>query len=509
MHYALLVFFCCSAVLCDELVPFKVPEGTEELKKEGRPIGWKMGLETNYLNLYKAGGAGRHVMAISPLRVDNRFQSRSISTAADWEKLAAQLRKKVGVYFGVMPSMDIPLDHKTEESKDYKDYIFSLESIAFNKEHRGKMGILIPKGIQLPAPAIIMYDGYGGGIKRACQGVYSRASAVHFARYGFIVVVLNHWDDRFGKSSKLCTAGAATHMVRRTVQYLVTRKDLVNPKQIGYWGHVYGGDLMPFIASHVNGISSFAVSCSVQAATRNYTADFWSPPFWAHQGANMGIATQTSPKMYYSQRSVQTSPLPFLTQEIIALAAPRPVLAVNSDNAMFDCIRPVWKLYGKDRFVEMIQHKWKQNQPVNARDYTVDFFLRTLVKINPGNPSQETVSEILKNLRSENIDTKIKGAYQAGWWKCTQAADTLKTFLTHEDVLLRRVSAKALQRIGAMKELLPHLDHEDPAVRLFVVETFQMHGTEEAFDTLVENDQDDDKWVNEAKWQSLQVNPWE
>jgi len=37
----------------------------------------------------------------------------------------------------------------------------------------------------------------------------------------------------------------------------------------------------------------------------------------------------------------------------------------------------------------------------------------------------------------------------------------------------------------------------------------QIHGTEEAFDALVKDDQDEDRWVNEAKWQTLQVNPWE
>jgi hypothetical protein len=223
----------------------------------------------------------------------------------------------------------------------------------------------------------------------------------------------------------------------------------------------------------------------------------------------MGIATQTTPRMFYSGRRVQTSPLPFLTQEVMALAAPRPVLAVNCDNTLFECIRPVWKLYGRDRFVEIIEHKWKKNQPVNARDYTVDFFLRTLVHIQPGSPSEEMTKGILERLRSEDVRKKTEGAYQANWWKCRQASDLLKSFLLHTDPVLRRVSARALQRIGAMKELVPHLNHSDPAVRLFVVEAMQMWGTEEAFEALVENDQDEDRWVNEAKWQSLQVNPWE
>jgi hypothetical protein len=226
----------------------------------------------------------------------------------------------------------------------------------------------------------------------------------------------------------------------------------------------------------------------------------------------MGMATRTNPKMYYSARSVSTQPLPFLTQEMMAFVAPRPFLVINADHPdLFEAIRPVWKLSGRGRgkLLEMISHKWGTNEPVNAREHTVDFFLRTLCGIDPGKAPKQTVEQILEGLRSEKPGERIVAARLAAWWRCNQAVKDLAGLLNHKDLTLRRASAKALQRIGAMKEMAPHLKHPDPMVRLAVVEMMQIVGTEDVFDALVADDQDEDRWVNEAKWQTLQVNPWE
>jgi hypothetical protein len=224
----------------------------------------------------------------------------------------------------------------------------------------------------------------------------------------------------------------------------------------------------------------------------------------------MGIATRTDPKMFYSARAVPTQPLPFLTQEMMAFPAPRPLLAINpEDPLLLEAVRPVWKLYGKGELVEAIQHKWGTNQPVNARDHTVDFFLRAMCGVEPGKAPPEAVREILDGLRAGKGDRRIASARLAGWWRCGQATADLAGLVRDDNPALRRAAAKALQRIGAMKEMTPHLLHTDPIVRLAAVEMMQVVGTKEAFDLLARNDQDEDRWVNEAKWQTLQVNPWE
>ena len=495
-----------------EPVAFELPKEAKVLMKQGRQIGWGLGLETNYLTVLKPEAEGSaHAGALGPLAVDAEFRPRGITTVAEWEKVRAELKKRMADYFGTMPPRDAPLDVKVEQpEEDRKDHTFKVVSIAFDKDHRGKIGLLVPKGVPKPTATILLNDRWGGGIEAASKGVYSRAVGAHFVREGFVVAILEHWDEAFGASRTLCTAGAAAHMAARAVDYLGTLKEFVDPARIGYWGHVYGADLIPFIASHEDRLACFVASSTCHGIVMPYTSAFWGPPFWARQGDNMGIATRTEPRMFYSGRSVATQPLPFLTQEMMAFVAPRPFLAINAERPeLFEAVRPVWKLYGRDRFLEVIAHKWGTNEPVNARDYTVDFLLRTLCGIHPGKAPQEAVKSILEGLRSDKLEARIVAARLAAWWRCKEATQDLAGLLSHEDVVLRRAAAKALQRIGAMKEMIPHLKHPDPIVRLAAVEMMQTAGTEEAFKALAKEDQDEDRWVNEAKWQTLQVNPWE
>ena len=511
-------FWCIIAVLwlgvaeAAEPVPFERPAAAKLVYKQGRQLGWGLGLETNYLVVVKPEAEGSaHAQAIGPLAVDAEFHKRNVTTVEAWEKVRAGLKKRMADYFGTMPPRDLPLDAKAERpEEDCKDFTFKVASVAFDKERRGRIGLLVPKGAPKPAATILLNDRWGGGIEPATKGVYSRAIAAHFVREGFVVAVIEHWDEAFGDSQTLCTAGAATHMVLRAMDYLGTLTGLVDPARIGYWGHVYGADLVPFIASHEDRLACFVASCTCHGIVRPYESDFWSPPFWARQGDNMGIATRTDPKMFYSARSVATQPLPLLTQEIMAFIAPRPFLVINSDRPdLFEAVRPVWTLYGRGQFLEMIAHKWGTNEPVNARDYTVDFFVRALCGIRPGKAPEATVKEILAGLRSDRLEERIIAARLAAWWRCKEAAADLAALLKGDDIVLRRAAAKALQRIGAMKEMAPCIKHPDPVVRLAAVEMMQIVGTEEAFRALAKDDQDEDRWVNEAKWQTLQVNPWE
>ena len=493
-------------------IAFELPEGATPVMERGRLIGHAMGLKTNPLTLLRARpGDAATARAIGPLAVDAQFRPRPVTTPAAWEAVRAGLRKRMLDYFGRMPPADAPLDVKVErKQEDRQDHTFEVVSIAFDTDHRGRIGLLVPKGAPLPAATVLLNDRWGGGIERASGGVYSRAIAAHFVRDGFVVAVINHWDDRFGDSGTLCTAGAATHMVLRTVRYLRTLDGVVDPNRIAYWGHVYGADLVPFVASLADDVACFVASCPCHAAVRPYTTAFWRAPFWARQGDNMGIATRTAPTMYYSARTVPTDPLPFLTQEIMAFVAPRPLLAINPDNPdLFEAVRPVWGLYGKADLLEAVAHKWGTNEPVNAREYTVDFLLRAMCGIEPGKATDKVAGEIVAELRSGRRERQTLAARRAAWWRCKQAAGPLAKLVTSDDLLLRRAAAVALRRIGAMEEMTPHLKHADPMVRLAAVEMMQVFGTREAFAVLEKNDTDTDRWVNEAKWQSLQVNPWE
>jgi len=159
--------------------------------------------------------------------------------------------------------------------------------------------------------------------------------------------------------------------------------------------------------------------------------------------------------------------------------------------------------------MELIEHRWGTNEPVNAREHTMDFYLRAMCGINPGKVPEEKAKEILSLLRSKEQPKQVKGAWLAGYWRCKQATKDVSKLIASKDLLLRRVSAKALQRIGDMDELFKYVTHKDPVVRLYVIEAISIHGTEEVYEVLAEDEIDADRWVKEAKWQTLQVNPWE
>jgi len=503
------IVLCVAAGLClstsgaADAAPPQKPDGAVEVKdRNGRFTGWGIGIKTNLLQIVPPGVGAQVDAGRSPLKLTHEYAPRDIDTVAKWEEARADTRKRILGYFGQVPSAKLPLDVKVEAEEDREDLRYRLVSVAFNAEHRGKIGLLIPKGIPTPAPAVIIYDGFGGGIDRLFKGVYSRSFGPHLARCGFVVVGLNHWYDRYGKSDTLAPLGASTHMATRAVQYLLTQPKLVDPKQIGVFGHTYGGELSPFAAAMEERIAACVSSCS---GNLSLPREYHFPP-WSGRSSGLGCVARVQPMMMSGNRPIDVrGTLPFLTQEFLALIAPRPYLGIQNDQELHECIRTVWQLYDQAEALEAITHKWKENQPVNARDYMTDFFLTHMRGIQPGKAPEAVVKEILADLKSGDEAKGLRAIRLAAWWRCKPAKPELVKRLTDKDPAQRRAAAMALERIGAMKELLPHLTHSDPIVRLTVVEAMQLHGDKEAFDALAEHEDDKDKWVRECKAQTIQV----
>lgn len=477
------------------------PEGAADVKDQtGNVSAWTAGIETNLLRIIPPGAGGGEPH--SPLNIDREYNPRTVKTLGEWKALRADIRKRILGYFGQVPSPEVPLAPRVEAKEDRGDLEYRLVSVAFSSGRRGKIGLLIPKGIPTPAPAVIVYDGFGGGIDRLFKGVYSRSFGAHLARCGFVVVGLNHWYDRYGSSQTLAPLGASAHMATRAVQYLLTRPKLVHPKQIGVFGHTYGGEIAPFAAAMEERIAACVSSVSGNAVLPR---SYHFPP-WTGRSSGLGCVARVRPMMMSGNRPIDVrGTLPFLTQEMLALIAPRPYLGIQNSQELHECIRTVWKLYGKQRALEAIEHKWKENQPVNARDYTTDFFLRHLRGLNPGRCPDAAAKQILADLKSADAARRLRAMRLAAWWRCKPAKAELAKHISGRDPAHRRAAAKALERIGAMDELLKHLKHPDPIVRLTVVEAMQLHGTKEAFDALADNDSDKEKWVRECKAQTIQV----
>ena len=494
---------CTFASASADVAPMAKPDGAREAKdRNGRFIGWAFGIKTNALCVIPPGIGARADGSCSPLKLTREYTPRNVTTLAEWKEVREDIRKRVLDYFGQVPSAKLPLDAKVEAEEDREDLTYRLVSVAFNAEHRGKIGLLIPKGIPTPAPAVIVYDGFGGGIERLFQGVYSRSFGAHLARCGLIVVGLEHWYDRYGSSETLAPLGASTHMATRAVQYLLTQSKLVHPKQIGVFGHSYGGELAPFAAAMEERIAACVCSCSGNVVLPR---EYHFPP-WTGRSSGLGCVARVQPMMMSGRRPIDVrGTLPFLSQEFLALIAPRPYLGIQNDQNIHECIRTVWGLYGQPGALEAITHKWKENQPVNARDYVVDFFLRHMRGLQPGKAPESIVAKVLKDLDSSDQGKRLSAMRLAAWWRCKQAKPHLVKHLAGEEPVLRRAAARALERIGAMKELLPYLKDPDPIIRLMVVEAMQLYGDKAAFDALDKNLGDKDKWVRECKEQTIQV----
>lgn len=500
---AALTLMCLSAHAATP-VPLEKPAGASDAKDaRQRVIGWQIGPATNPLLQMIQLGSGEDSSA-SPLKMDRDYNPRSITTLAQWKQLRPDISKRVLGYFGAMPSNKLPLDAKVESEKDNGDYVLRTVTVAFDKKIRGKIAVVIPKGLPAAAPAVIIYDGWGGGIQRLTEGVYSRAFAVHLARDGFVVAALDHWYEKFGQSTELATLGAAVHMATRARQYLAAQKKLVAADQIGVFGHTYGGELALFVAAMDEQIAACAVSCSKNAVLPR---EYHFPP-WTGRSGGLGCVARFRPDMFPSQRPWGSQGnYPFLTQEFMALIAPRPYLGILNDQKLSECIRPAWKLYGAERHVEMISHRWGENLPVNVRDYLTDFYLRSMRGLNPGKCPKPTADAIVSALGATDQAKQLEAARLAAWWRLKPATGELVKLVKSKDAALRRSAAKALLRAGAMKQLTGLISDPDPVVRITVVEAMQLHGDEAAFEALAEHQEDKDRWAREAKFQTMQIHP--
>ena len=497
------VALTCLSAHAATPAPLEKPAGARDAKDtHQRVIGWAIGPATNPLQVIRLGsGEGG---SASPLKMDREYNPRSIATLRQWKQLRSDIRKRVLGYVGAMPSDKLPLDVKVESEKDNGDYVLRTVSVAFDKKIRGKIALVIPKGLPARAPAVIIYDGWGGGIQRLTEGVYSRAFAVHLARDGFVVAALDHWYKQFGESTELATLGAAVHMATRTRQYLAAQKKLVAGDQIGVFGHTYGGELALFVAAMDEQIAACACSCSKNAVLPR---EYHYPP-WTGRSGGLGCVARFRPSMFPSRRPWGSQgKYPFLTQEFMALMAPRPYLGILNDKKLSECIRPAWKLYGAERHVEMISHRWGENLPVNVRDYLTDFYLRSMRGMKPGKCPEPTAKKILSALRGEDKAKRLEAVRLAAWWRLKPATGELVKLIKSKDAPLRRAAAQALLRAGAMKQLTPYITDPDPTVRITVVEAMQLHGDEAAFEALAEHQDDKDRWAREAKFQTMQIHP--
>jgi len=495
------------------------PEGTRPAKdRRGRFIGWHLGIEKNPITIIPPGLDKHRLGApVAATALAHDYSPRNVTTLAQWKPVRADIRQRVLKFLEPMPPSNLPLDAKVESTKDKGDYTLRRVSVAFTKTERGQIGLVIPKGLPTPAPALIMYGAYGCGIDKSTEDVYSRAYGVHLARLGMVVAVLDHWYEKYEKHGEgaIMPLAASIHMGRRTVDYFLTQKDLVNPKQIVVYGHVYGAEIAPFLTGLDDRIAGCATSSSSDEVIQR-TMPYWPGPVWMGRSRGLGCIQRYSPRMFVGARRYdlgathgegnrEAAKVPFLSQEHRALMAPRPYLSMQENTQLLDSLRPVYALYDKPGPVQAITHKWKTNLSIVAQEYMMDFFLTNVCGITPGKAPEKVVKEILAGIKSSDAGKQLRAARLAGWWKPKLAAEGLDRLIGSKDPAVRAAAAKALGRVGDMKRLVKHIRHADPTVRLAVVEAMHVHGDEDVFEVLAEHETDKDKWVHEAKCQTMNL----
>ncbi|KKL90700.1 hypothetical protein LCGC14_1902060 [marine sediment metagenome] len=502
--------------------PGKPPGAREAKDREGRLIGYHVGIQTNPITIVKDDlGQHRTGRPFAPTVMAQDYTARRITTVAQWQTLRGDIVKRIQGFFAKMPPRPAPLKAKIEQTKDYPDYTTRLVSIAFDGDRRAKLCLVIPKGLPTPAPAIIMFGAYGNGIEKMTAGVYSRTYAVHLARLGVVTAVVEHFYDTYRTSGdgELIPLAASVHMGFRAVDYLLTLKGLVHPKQIAVFGHVYGAEVAGFVAGMDPRVAACATSCSSERCMKPEMG-YWGGPVWMGKPtAGLGCVQRYQSYMFVGARSYDMgfsgeghashAKVPFLSQEFRGLIAPRPYLSIQEEPTLIDSLRPVYKLYGQADKVQIIAHKWSTNLPVNVQEYMVDFFLKGMRGVKAGAAPEATVKQILAGLKSSDPASQLRGCRLASWWKPAATAAELDRLVSSTDPAVRRAAAKALGRVGDMKRLIRHIKHTDPVVRIAVAESMHTHDDTDAWEALAENQSDKDKWVREAKFQAMQVNPEE
>jgi dienelactone hydrolase len=243
--------------------------------------------------------------------LSHRFAAKNRTEWDAWRHgLRAALMQKLGGFPAACP----PLDPRVLESQKIEGY--TRQRIAFTTEDGMEMPayLLIPDGSSGPFAAVIACHGHGYG-SREIVGLlpdgtenngdpgYQKNFAISLVKRGFMVIVpelLGFGDRRLQEdvekpmnisschriSTNLLMmgktiAGVRTHDILRTIDYLVTRKD-VDSERIGCMG-ISGGGLVGSFAAAIDEriracvVSGFANTCKDSLLSIYHCVDNFIP----------------------------------------------------------------------------------------------------------------------------------------------------------------------------------------------------------------------------------------
>lgn len=208
-----------------------------------------------------------------------RLYEFKAKTIEEWKEWRASLRDKLIELLGGFPER-IPLDPEVLERKEFDAYF--RERIVFNSAPDVSVVgyLLIPKGVELPAPGVVALHGHGygkddivgiweDGTERSIPDGYQKDFAISLVKNGFVTFAIEQAcfgerreledinKDKYQSSCRKVSfwamllgktvLGMRVWDVIRAIDYLETRKE-VNPASIGVMG-ISGGGMTSLFSS--------------------------------------------------------------------------------------------------------------------------------------------------------------------------------------------------------------------------------------------------------------------
>jgi dienelactone hydrolase len=250
--------------------------------------------------------------------------------------------------------------------------------------------LYIPERLSGPAPAILFYNGHWWAESKTLPDF--QAFCITMARYGFIVFSF----DPFGQGERGVSArdhrrttsllvgvaqqGFAEYETRCALQYLLSRKE-VDPDRIGMTG-ASGGGYNTWITSALD--DRIKVAVPVVGTSEFYGQIHYARTVdWYHAGEHChflpGLVTFAN------------------NHELLAMAAPRPILIINSTTDpgfqigdVYEYGRGLYRAFGKENRIAFFHdttagHGYQQKK----REAAYGWFLKWLMNRGDGSPVAE------------------------------------------------------------------------------------------------------------------------
>ena len=302
-----------------------------------------------------------------------RLSVNKVKTKEGKKRHTKELRKRIFELMGNY-KRNSPLNAKIIKKEDCGEYV--METITFNSRAGILVSgyLLIPKGILLPAPAIIALHQHNGEYRLGANEVVGIAGnetdqyyGKELAERGYVVLAIDALC--FGRRIEI-DEDYVNNIIRwrgeslfgiiiwddlRSIDYLLTRKE-VDPERIGCIGHSMGGARAAYLAALDERIKACVVSCYI-SSYKVLIAKFGTigPPSTFLPGI-----------LKYAD-----------CQDVLSLIAPRALLITNGQdddgipleglNKVYDPLKRIYSIYNSEQRLRRIVFEGDHSFPESVR----------------------------------------------------------------------------------------------------------------------------------------------